>query len=51
MPASVVKETIALLKTGSASYFTEKTVTRTAVGIADWRTQTQYQADPPGDKW
>ena len=39
IPASVVRETIALLKTGSALYLTEKMVTRTAVGIADCRTQ------------
>jgi len=39
IPVSVVRETIALLKTGSASYCTEKMVPRTAVGIADCRTQ------------
>ena len=37
---SVVRETIALQNKGSASYFTEKIITRTAVGIADCRTQT-----------
>ena len=56
--ASVVRETIALLKTGSALYSTEKIVTRTAVRIADLQDadgqliprQTQSQADPPGKK-
>jgi len=36
---SVVSDTMTLRKTASASYFTEKTVTSTAAGMADCRMQ------------